>query len=113
MGYSQNNPLPRMKSALRMEKDMRKSGIHRNSALHNAEQYGIKGNDELDYMPIEDDMHRKGDSPASRRGHGQSKGDQSATRKDYADFKDTDPGYHGHDGESHGDQSATRADYTK
>ena len=69
MGYSQNNPLPRMKSALRMEKDMRKSGIHRNSALHNAEQYGIKGNDELDYMPIEDDMHRKGDSPAKRQGY--------------------------------------------
>ena len=42
---------------------------------------------------------------------GSMAGDQSATRSDYANFKDTDPGYHGHDGSSHGDQSATRSDY--
>jgi hypothetical protein len=47
--------------------------------------------------------------PPSR--HGSMKGDQSATHTDYSDFKDTDPGYHGHDGESHGDQSATHTDY--
>jgi len=48
-------------------------------------------------------------SPAQK--HGAMKGDQSATRPDYAGFKDTDPNYHGHDGSSHGDQSATRSDY--
>tara|TARA_R100001463_G_scaffold320_1_gene1361 strand:+ start:7728 stop:8966 length:1239 start_codon:yes stop_codon:yes gene_type:complete len=44
-------------------------------------------------------------------GHGQSKGDQSATHLDYAHYKGTDKGYHGHSGASHGDQSATRKDY--
>ena len=43
--------------------------------------------------------------------HGSMKGDQSATKSDYANYKGTDPHYHGHDGESHGDQSATRRDY--
>tara|TARA_R100001594_G_scaffold3331_2_gene12565 strand:+ start:3571 stop:4179 length:609 start_codon:yes stop_codon:yes gene_type:complete len=43
--------------------------------------------------------------------HGSMKGDQSATKSDYANYKDTDPHYHGHDGESHRDQSATRRDY--
>ena len=43
--------------------------------------------------------------------HGQSKGDQSATHKDYANYKGTDKGYHGKDGSSHGDQSATHRDY--
>ena len=38
-------------------------------------------------------------------------GDQSATKSDYANYKGTDKGYHGHDGESHRDQSATRRDY--
>ncbi len=42
--------------------------------------------------------------------HGSMTGDQSA-KSDYANFKDTDPNYHGHDGESHKDQSATRRDY--
>jgi len=44
-------------------------------------------------------------------GHGQSKGDQSATHTDYANYKGTDKGYHGKDGSSHGDQSATHIDY--
>jgi hypothetical protein len=43
--------------------------------------------------------------------HGSMTGDQSATKSDYANYKGTDKGYHGHDGESHGDQSATRRDY--
>jgi len=65
MGYTHNNPLPRMKSALNRMKTEKKMGLHRDSALHNAEQYGIKGNDELDYMPIMDHgaatpMHRQG-----------------------------------------------------
>ena len=44
-------------------------------------------------------------------GHGQSKGDQSATHTDYAHYKGTDKGYHGKTGASHGDQSATHRDY--
>jgi len=34
------------------------------SPMENASKYGIQGVDELKYMPIVDDMHRKGDSPA-------------------------------------------------
>jgi len=34
------------------------------SPMENASKYGIPGVDELKYMPIIDDMHRKGDSPA-------------------------------------------------
>ena len=34
MGYKQNNPLPRMKSALKMMKAERKSGMHRESAMY-------------------------------------------------------------------------------
>jgi len=48
-------------------------------------------------------------SPAPK--HGAMKGDQSATRTDYANYKGTDKGYHGTDGSSHGDQSATKSDY--
>lgn len=48
-------------------------------------------------------------SPAPK--HGAMKGDQSATRTDYANYKGTDKGYHGKDGSSHGDQSATKSDY--
>ncbi len=43
--------------------------------------------------------------------HGSMKGDQSATHVDYAHYKGTDKGYHGHTGASHGDQSATHRDY--
>jgi hypothetical protein len=50
---------------------------------------------------------KKGVAPSR---HGSMTGDQSA-KSDYANFKDTDPNYHGHDGESHEDQSATRRDY--
>ena len=48
-------------------------------------------------------------SPAYK--HGAMKGDQSATHTDYANYKGTDKGYHGHTGSSHGDQSATHRDY--
>ena len=43
--------------------------------------------------------------------HGAMKGDQSASRVDYTNYKGTDKGYHGKTGASHGDQSASRADY--
>ena len=34
MGYTQNNPLPRMKSALKMMKADKKMGMHRDSAMY-------------------------------------------------------------------------------
>jgi len=43
--------------------------------------------------------------------HGAMKGDQSASRIDYANYKGTDKSYHGKTGASHGDQSASKADY--
>ena len=80
MPYSQKkNPVKMMKSALHMYKAEKKQGMHRDSAMYmnhspmemghespakNASKYGIQGVDELKYMPIVDDMHRKGDSPA-------------------------------------------------
>ena len=42
---------------------------------------------------------------------GADKGDQRAGEKDYKDFKDTDPGYHGKTGASHGDQGKKRRAY--
>jgi hypothetical protein len=42
---------------------------------------------------------------------GAMKGDQSASKIDYANYKGTDKGYKGKTGSSHGDQSATRRDY--
>ena len=90
MPYSQkNNPVKMMKSALEMHKAEKKAGMHRDSAMYmnhspmemghspmemghdspakNASKYGIQGVDELKYMPIVDDMHRKGDSPAKMK----------------------------------------------
>lgn len=57
MGYKQNNPLPRMKSALRMEKEMRKGGMHRDSAMYREESRELKD------MPIVD--IEKGDAKGS------------------------------------------------
>ncbi len=60
---------------------------------------------------MQEAMQEKGGGPRRMTGHGQSKGDQSATHTDYAHYKGTDKGYHGHTGASHGDQSATHRDY--
>ena len=43
--------------------------------------------------------------------YGAMKGDQSASKSDYANYKGTDKGYHGDTGSSHGDQSSSRPDY--
>ena len=106
MGYKHNNPLPRMKSALSRMKAEKKMGLHRDSALHNAEQYGIQGNDELDYMPIMDHgaatpMHRESAEldymPIVDIEKGDAKGDMKkgspakAAKPDYLDLdKDGD-----------------------
>ena len=49
MGYRQNNPLPMMKSALKMEKEMRKSGMHRDSAMY----MGHESPAEMGHSPME------------------------------------------------------------
>tara|TARA_R100001594_G_scaffold62995_1_gene97365 strand:+ start:23 stop:1033 length:1011 start_codon:yes stop_codon:yes gene_type:complete len=65
--------------------------------------------DELRYAGDVADETAQKDEGMSR--HGSMKGDQSATHSDYAHYKGTDKGYHGHTGASHGDQSATHRDY--
>jgi len=52
-----------------------------------------------------------GDKGSPAKKYGAMKGDQSASRSDYKNYKGTDKGYHGKDGSSHGDQSASKADY--
>jgi len=68
MGYKQNNPLPRMKSALKMEKEMKKGGMHRDSAMYmNSPMYSghspMEMSRELKDMPIVD--IEKGDAKGS------------------------------------------------
>ena len=63
MGYKQNNPLPMMKSALKMEKEMRKSGMRRDSAMY----MGHESPAEMGHSPMEmgyDSPAKKYDSPA-------------------------------------------------
>tara|TARA_Y100000004_G_scaffold174640_1_gene213532 strand:+ start:284 stop:778 length:495 start_codon:yes stop_codon:yes gene_type:complete len=63
MGYKQNNPLPMMKSALKMEKEMRKSGMHRDSAMY----MGHESPAEMGHSPMEmghESPAKKYDSPA-------------------------------------------------
>ena len=71
MGYKQNNPLPIIKSALKMMKAERKSGMHRDSAMYMgheespANKYGSPAMEsrELKDMPIVD--IEKGDAKGS------------------------------------------------
>ena len=65
MGYKQNNPLPMMKSALKMEKAMRKSGMHRESAMY----MGHESPAELGHSPMEmghSPMEMGHESPAKK-----------------------------------------------
>ena len=65
MGYKQNNPLPMMKSALKMEKAMRKSGMHRESAMY----MGHESPAEMGHSPMEmghSPMEMGHESPAKK-----------------------------------------------
>ena len=65
MGYKQNNPLPMMKSALKMEKEMRKSGMHRDSAMY----MGHESPAEMGHSPMEmghSPMEMGHESPAKK-----------------------------------------------
>ncbi len=72
MGYKQNNPLPMMKSALKMEKAMRKSGMHRESAMY----MGHKSPAEMGHSPME-----MGHSPMEM-------GHESPAKKESRELKD-------------------------
>ena len=72
MGYKQNNPIPMMKSALKMEKEMRKSGMHRDSAMY----MGHESPAEMGHSPME-----MGHSPMEM-GHESPMNRESAELKD-------------------------------
>lgn len=91
MGYKQNNPLPMMKSALKMEKEMRKGGMHRDSAMY--KKHGMHRDSSM-YM--KDGMHRESselkDMPIVDIEKGDAKGDMKkgspakAAKPDYIDI---------------------------
>jgi len=111
------------------EEEARIEGAKQNAAkLANAEKEKVKdslyrehlkkmseeeGDDLPTFAPVPQNktMAYKKSCAYRHDGHGQSKGDQSATHTDYAHYKGTDKGYHGKTGASHGDQSATHRDY--
>ena len=76
MGYKQNNPLPRMKSALKMMKADKKMGMHRDSAMY----MGHKESPAMNYDTDKGSHAHPHDGPKK---YGAMKGDQSATKKDY------------------------------
>ena len=67
MGYKQNNPLPMMKSAMKMMKAERKAGMHRDSAMYmNSPMYKGHSPMEMGHSPMEmghDSPAKKYDSP--------------------------------------------------
>jgi len=96
MGYKQNNPLPMMKSALRMEKEMRKSGMHRDSAMY----MGHESPAEMGHSPMEmghspmemghSPMEMGHESPAKNvnKGYGYEVPKRSALKRESAELKD-------------------------
>lgn len=76
MGYKQNNPLPRMKSVLKMEKDMKKGGMHRDSAMYmNSPMYS-------GHSPMERESRELSDMPIVNIEKGDAKGDRKDARKE-------------------------------
>ena len=79
MGYKQNNPLPMMKSALKMEKAMRKSGMHRESAMY----MGHESPAEMGHSPME-----MGHSPMEMGHESPAKKYDSPMHKESRELKD-------------------------
>ena len=79
MGYKQNNPLPMMKSALKMEKAMRKSGMHRESAMY----MGHESPAEMGHSPME-----MGHSPMEMGHSPMEMGHESPAKKESRELKD-------------------------
>ena len=89
-------------------------GMSRKSSPLNDNAGGLSHEQMREKSPQNLEGHLKNRDAHKREGvsrHGSMKGDQSATHSDYAHYKGTDKGYHGHTGASHGDQSATHRDY--
>ena len=94
MGYKQNNPLPMMKSALRMEKEMRKSGMHRDSAMY----MGHESPAEMGHSPMEmghspmemghSPMEMGHESPAKNMNKGYGQEVKSPMKRESAELKD-------------------------
>jgi len=78
-----------------------------NSSLSESARNNYAKNAQRD---IKDSMVEMGGKTMAYK-FGAMKGDQSASKVDYANYKGTDKGYKGKTGSSHGDQSATRRDY--
>ena len=89
MGYRQNNPLPMMKSALKMEKEMRKSGMHRDSAMYMGHESPAEmGHSpmEMGHSPMEMSRELK-DMPIVDIEKGKAKGSPAkAAKPDYIDI---------------------------
>jgi len=122
MGYKQNNPLPRMKSALKMEKEMKKGGMHRDSAMYmNSPMYSghspmemakhdspmYRESAEEKYMPIVD--IEKGDAKGDRK---DARQEQPKSKREYGSpAKAAKPDYIDIDGD--GDKSESMKDAAK
>jgi len=97
MGYKQNNPLPMMKSAMKMMKAERKSGMHRDSAMYmNSPMYSGHSPMEMGYdtrSPMRKEESRElKDMPIVDIEKGKAKGDMKkgspakAAKPDYIDI---------------------------
>ena len=81
MGYKQNNPLPMMKSAMKMMKAEKKSGMHRDSAMYmNSPMYS-------GHSPMERESRELKDMPIVDIEKGDAKGSPAmAAKPDYIDI---------------------------
>ena len=81
MGYKQNNPLPMMKSAMKMMKAEKKSGMHRDSAMYmNSPMYS-------GHSPMERESREFKDMPIVDIEKGDAKGSPAmAAKPDYIDI---------------------------
>ena len=87
MGYKQNNPLPMMKSALKMEKAEKKAGMHRNSAMymgHSPMEMGHESPAEMGHSPME--MGHESPAKNMNKGYGQEV--TSPMKRESAELKD-------------------------
>lgn len=80
MGYTQNNPLPRMKSALKMMKADKKMGVHRDSAMY----MGHESPTQMGHSPME--MGHESPAKNMNKGYGQEV--KSPMKRESAELKD-------------------------
>ena len=95
MGYKQNNPLPRMKSALKMMKADKKMGMHRDSAMYMghkespAMNYDTdKGSHSHPHSPMNRESAELKDMPIVDIEKGDAKGSPAMKKQGYNDRLD-------------------------